>query len=94
MDEIANIGPELVKSLSDSFKVIPNAQLGKISWEMRIGGHLRRPDAILDAVVSGRKIAFVVETRGDVFPREGAIPIWRIFSYRKLLSRIEDLCPG
>ena len=24
----------------------------------------------------------------------GAIPIWRIFSYRKLLSRIEDLCPG
>ena len=26
--------------------------------------------------------------------RPGAIPIWRIFSYRKLLSRIEDLCPG
>ena len=26
--------------------------------------------------------------------RRGAIPIWRIFSYRKLLSRIEDLCPG
>ena len=24
----------------------------------------------------------------------GAILIWRIFSYRKLLSRIEDLCPG
>ena len=27
-------------------------------------------------------------------PDQGAIPIWRIFSYRKLLSRIEDLCPG
>ena len=26
--------------------------------------------------------------------RLGAILIWRIFSYRKLLSRIEDLCPG
>ena len=27
-------------------------------------------------------------------PDQGAIPIWRIFSYRKLLPRIEDLCPG
>ena len=26
--------------------------------------------------------------------KSGAILIWRIFSYRKLLSRIEDLCPG
>ena len=86
MDEIANIGPELVKSLSDSFKVIPNAQLGKISWEMRIGGHLRRPDAILDAVVSGRKIAFVVETRGDVFPRDAREIVWQFKRYLRELD--------
>jgi DNA-binding transcriptional ArsR family regulator len=77
MEEIANIEPELMESLSDSFEAIPNAHLGEISWEAGIGGRLR-PDAILDAVVADREIAFVIETRGDVFPRDAREIVWQL----------------
>ena len=51
---------------------------------------------------SGEAVPQFLDDRLDLFRtafteptwRQGAIPIWRIFSYRKLLSRIEDLCPG
>ncbi|UUV08744.1 type IV toxin-antitoxin system AbiEi family antitoxin [Ruegeria sp. YS9] len=85
MEEIANIEPELLESLSDSFEAVPNAYLGEISWEAGIGGRLR-PDAILDAVVAGREIAFVVETRGDVFPRDAREIVWHLKRYLQELD--------
>ncbi len=85
MEEIANIEPELMESLGDSFEAIPNAHLGEISWEAEIGGRLR-PDAILDTVVAGREIAFVVETRGDVFPRDAREIVWQLKRYLRALD--------
>ncbi len=85
MEEIANIEPELMESLSDSFEAVPNSLLGEISWEVGIGGRLR-PDAILDTVVAGREIAFVVETRGDVFPRDAREIVWQLKRYLRELD--------
>lgn len=85
MDEIANIEPELMESLSDSFEAFPNAQLGEISWEVGIGGRLR-PDAILDAVVADCEIAFVIETRGDVYPRDAREIVWQLKRYMRELD--------
>ena len=85
MEEIANIEPELLESLSDSFEAVSNAHLGEISWEVGIGGRLR-PDAILDAIVAGREIALVVETRGDVFPRDAREIVWQLKRYLRELD--------
>jgi len=85
MEEMANIEPELLESLSDSFEAIPNAHMGEISWETGIGGRLR-PDAILNAVVAGREIAFVAETRGDVFPRDAREIVWQLKRYLQELD--------
>ena len=80
MDEIANIEPELFESLRNSIAKIPGAQLGEISWQPGIGGRLR-PDAILDAVVADHELTFVVETRGDVFPRDAREIVWQLKRY-------------
>ena len=47
-----------------------------------------------DKFNAGFKTGLDILSTGASGPPMGAIPIWRIFSYRKLLSRIEDLCPG
>lgn len=85
MEEKTNIEPELLESLSTSFEGIPNAHLGEISCEAGIGSRLR-PDAILDAVVAGREIAFVLETRGDVFPRDAREIVWQLKRYLQELD--------
>lgn len=85
MEEIANIEPELMESLSDSFEAIPNAHLGEISWEAGIGDRLR-PDAILGAVVADREIIFVIETRGDVYPRDAREIVWQLKRYLRELD--------
>lgn len=85
MSNTANIEPELLKSLSDSLEAVPNAHLGEISWEAGTGGRLR-PDAILDAVVADREIAFVIETRGDVFPRDAREIVWQLKRYLRELD--------
>ncbi|MEP4926216.1 MAG: MarR family transcriptional regulator [Hyphomicrobiales bacterium] len=85
MDKIANIEPELFESLRTSLAKIPDAQLGEISWQQGIGERLR-PDAILDAVVADREFAFVVETRGDVFPRDAREIVWQLKRYLRELD--------
>ncbi len=85
MQRIANIEPELIESLRESLAAVPDAHLGEISWQPGIGGRLR-PDAILDAVVAGGEIAFVVETRGDVFPRDAREIVWQLKSYLRELD--------
>lgn len=85
MDEIANIELELVESLRESFASVPDARVGEVSWQPGIGERLR-PDAILDAVVADREIAFVVETRGDVFPRDAREIVWQLKSYLQELD--------
>lgn len=82
---MANIEPELVESLRDSLAAVPDAHLGEISWEAGIGGRLR-PDAILDAVVADRELAFVVETRGDVYPRDAREIVWQLKRYLQELD--------
>ena len=85
MREIANIEPELVESLRESLAAVPDAHLGEIFWQPGTGGRWR-PDAILNAVVAGRDIAFVVETRGDVFPRDAREIVWQLKSYLQELD--------
>ncbi|MCI2400983.1 MarR family transcriptional regulator [Aliiroseovarius subalbicans] len=85
MDETANIEPELLESLRNSLATIPGAQLGEISWQPGIGGRLR-PDAVLDAVVADHDLAFVVETRGDVYPRDAREIVWQLKRYLQELD--------
>lgn len=85
MADRANIEPELLKSLSDSLEAVPNAHLGEISWEAGIGDRLR-PDAILDAVVADREIIFVIEVRGDVYPRDAREIVWQLKRYLRELD--------
>ena len=59
---------------------VPDAHLGEIPWQSGIGGRLC-PDAILNAVVADRDIAFVVKNRGDVFPRDAREIVWQFKSY-------------
>ncbi|MEN8950872.1 type IV toxin-antitoxin system AbiEi family antitoxin [Planktotalea arctica] len=72
-----NIESNLLKSLGESLEAVPNAYLGEISLETGMGAGLR-PDAILEAVVAGHEISFVVETRGDVYPRDAREIVWQL----------------
>lgn len=85
MDETANIDYELVESLSDSFKAIPGAQLGEISFETEISGRLR-PDVVMQITIGDRELSIVAETRGDVFPRDAREVVWQLKQYQKQLA--------
>ncbi len=85
MKEMANMELELVESLRGRLAAVPDAHLGEISWEVGIGGRLR-PDAILNAVLADREIAFVVEARGDVFPRDAREIVWQLRRYLQELD--------
>lgn len=85
MKEMENMELELVESLRGGLAAIPDAHLGEISWEEGIGGRWR-PDAILNAVLADREIAFVVEARGDVFPRDAREIVWQLKRYLQELD--------
>ena len=77
MQEITNIGPEFLESLRKSLTAVPDTHLVGNSREAGMSSRLR-PDVILDAIVANREFAFVVETRGDVFPRDAREIVWQL----------------
>jgi biotin operon repressor len=87
MSEIANIGQELIDSLSDSLAAIPGTHLGEISFEPAISGRLR-PDVMFQLKIGDREVSIVAETRGDVFPRDAREVVWQLKQYQ------QDLAPS
>ena len=75
-----NIETELIESFRESLAAVPDAHLDEIPCQPGIGGRLR-PDAILNAVMANREIAFVVKNRGDVFSRDAREIVWQLKNY-------------
>ena len=69
MSDIANIDQKLLASLQNSFADIPEARIDDLSQENEIGGRFR-PAVIVRTIVGDRTLDFVVETRGDLYPRD------------------------
>ncbi len=85
MDETANIESELLEAFSESLTGLPDASVGNLSWEEALNTRLR-PDAFLTALVAGRDLNFVIETRGDVYPRDAREITWQLQRYLRELG--------
>ena len=85
MEEFANIESELLEALRESLAALPDASIGNLSWEQAHNTRLR-PDAFLKALVAGRDLSFVIETRGDVYPRDAREITWQLGKYLRELD--------
>lgn len=87
MAEKANIHLELMEDLSESLAALPETSIEGVCHEQMVDTHLR-PDAFLKAQVAGRGVTFVIEMRGDVYPRDARELTWQLEKYRR--ERGED----
>ncbi len=93
MAENANIDLELMEQLSESLAALPEATINGICHEQMADTRLR-PDAFLKAQIAGRAVTFVIETRGDVYPRDAREITWQLDRYRRETGRDgQDLIP-
>lgn len=83
MSDIANIDQNLFESLQNGFADIPEARIDDLS---RGNGGRLRPTFIARTVVGARSLDFVVETRGNVYPRDAREAVWQLKLRQKELE--------